>query len=244
MYLNASQSQALGQLMMWLAEDDAERDIRERVGQCLLTLLQADQFASYVWSDAHQCFEGRVALHMDDGNLRAYEDYFQYRDPITHHLQRQRVPTLVTQVMPQAQLERTEFFNDFLSRDGLCWGVNLYAYHGERNIGDLRIWRARRGGNFDQNALELLALIQPAFTQALVRARGRGAAAPGDACVLTGRERDIAALVCKGVPDKAIARALGIEFSTVRTHLKRIFDKLDVHNRTQMQARLQGGLRH
>ena len=55
---------------------------------------------------------------------------------------------------------------------------------------------------------------------------------------MTSREREMAALVCTGIADKDIARRLGIEFSTVRTHLQRMFDKFGVHNRTQLQRRL------
>ncbi len=241
MYLNLGQRQALGRLMGWLAQDYGERDIRAQVGCELLQLLRADYFASYVWSDSHQRFEGRVALNMDDGNLRAYEDYFQFQDPITYQLQKRRVPTLVSQVMAQDRLERTEFFNDFLARDGLCYGVNVYAYQGACNLGDLRIWRARRGGNFDHDALALLRLIQPAFTSALARCRtatptSSAPVASADTPPLTAREHQIAALVCQGVTDKDIARKLGIGFSTVRTHLQRMFDKLGVHNRTQLQS--------
>lgn len=37
-------------------------------------------------------------------------------------MQQRREATLVLQVMPQHELVRTEFFNDFLDRDGLYWG--------------------------------------------------------------------------------------------------------------------------
>lgn len=232
MYLNSGQRESLGRLMGWLAEDYSEQVVRRRVGEELLSLLGADYFASYIWSDEQRRFGDRVAINMDDGNLQAYEDYYQFHDPITHQLQLRRVPTLVTQVMPQEQLMRTEFFNDFLARDGLCYGVNMYAYEGERNIGDLRIWRGRRAGNFDRATLQLLSLIQPAFTRALARGRSTREA-PG--LPLTAREREIAALVGGGLADKEIARKLGIGFSTVRTHLQRIFEKLGVHNRTQLQ---------
>ncbi len=40
--------------------------------------------------------------------------------------------------MPQRELMRTGFFNDFLARDGLHRGINAYSYAGQRNIGDLR----------------------------------------------------------------------------------------------------------
>jgi hypothetical protein len=125
MYLTASESRTLSRLFVLLAEDMAEREVRERVGCGLLDLLKADYYASYVWDEAANRFGGRVTLNMDDDNLRSYEAFYQYHDPITFALQARRVPTLVAQVMPQRELMRSEFFNDFLARDGLHWGVNV-----------------------------------------------------------------------------------------------------------------------
>ncbi|MDP1633811.1 MAG: helix-turn-helix transcriptional regulator, partial [Gallionellaceae bacterium] len=122
---------------------------------------------------------------------------------------------------------------DFLARDGLHWGVNMYAYEGERNIGDLRIWRGRGRDNFNRDTLELLEMLRPAFTQALIRARTT--CAPVNVS-LTLRERGIADLVCAGLSDKEIAQRLGIEFSTVRTHMQKLFEKHGVHSRSQLQT--------
>jgi DNA-binding CsgD family transcriptional regulator len=171
MFLSSTQARVLSRLMMTLAEPHGEAESRERVGAQLLELLQADYYASYVWNPAHNVFDSRVALNISDDNLRTYEIYYQHHDPITSQMQRRRGPVLVEQVMPQAELVRTEFFNDFLWRDGLYWGVNLYAWDGAANNGDMRIWRSRRRERFGSETLDLLELIKPAFVAALRRAR-------------------------------------------------------------------------
>src|SRR6516164_5180326 len=183
MVLSASESRVLARIFGLLAEDLAEHNVREALGHGLLELLQADYYASYVWQDDARRFDHAVYLNMDPKNLANYEAYYQYHDPITFKLQARREATLVTQVMPQRELMRTEFFNDFLARDGLHWGVNAYSFAGNRNIGDVRIWRGRQRENFDAHTLELLRLIEPAFTGALVRAQG-GAAEAGASPVL------------------------------------------------------------
>lgn len=235
MYLNKEKSRVLSELFSLMAEDYEESAVRQRVGEGLLRLLDADQFASFVWRDRERRFSARVALNMSDANLGTYEDYFQFRDPITPKLQVRRTPTLVTQVMPQDALMRTEFFNDFLSRDGLHYGVNLYAWDGDENIGDLRIWRSRRRDNFDAQTLELLRLIQPAFTTALRRCRDKAAIG---ASPLTGRSAEIADCIAQGMSDKEIAAKLRIEFSTVRTHVDKLFRRFSVTSRTQLVSRL------
>jgi DNA-binding CsgD family transcriptional regulator len=241
MHVTAAESRALAHLFGLLAEDMAEREVRERVGHHLLELLGADYYASFVWDPATRSFGGGVWLNMSSDNLASYQAYYQNRDPITLKLQARRAPTLVNQVMPQRDLMRTEFFNDFLARDGLHWGVNVYSYAGDRNIGDIRIWRSRRRDNFDARTLDLLRLVEPAFTSALLRAQGPTVLAlqpTGGTLPLSQREFEVALMICEGLSDKAIAERLEVEASTVRTYLKRIFDKLGVHRRSGVAALL------
>lgn len=257
MYLSQARVEKLSRLMGRLEAADlpASGPLRLAVGQDLLDLLQADHFASYTWDEAAQHFGDRAAIHMDDANLQAYEQYYQYRDPITHQLRQRRAPTLVTQILPQQELMKTEFFNDFLARDGLHHGVNLFAWDGERNLGDLRIWRGGQRGPFDRDTLDLLRLVQPAFTGALRRLRDRPVAAttastaaaaaampasPDPWQGLNGRAREIAQALCAGWPDKKIAAELGIGYSTVRTHVDALFERFGVHNRTELVQRLLG----
>jgi DNA-binding CsgD family transcriptional regulator len=239
MYVTAQESRALSRLFGLLAEDLGEREVRERIGHHLLELLSADYYASFVWDTRSRRFGAGVWLNMNPDTVASYDAYYQYRDPITLKLQARREPTLVNQIMPQRDLMRTEFFNDFLARDGLNWGVNVYSYAGERNIGDLRIWRGRHRENFDLRTLELLRLVEPAFTGALIRAGGApplGAPAPIGGWRLSQRELEVALMICEGLPDKVIAHRLGVEPSTVRTYLKRIFDKLGIHRRSGIAA--------
>jgi DNA-binding CsgD family transcriptional regulator len=55
---------------------------------------------------------------------------------------------------------------------------------------------------------------------------------------LTPREQEVALLVCEGRGNAAIAACLGIELSTVKTHLVRIYEKCEVDSRSGLVARL------
>lgn len=55
---------------------------------------------------------------------------------------------------------------------------------------------------------------------------------------LTPREREVALLVCEGRSNAAIAACLGIELSTIKTHLLRIYEKCEVDSRSGLVARL------
>jgi DNA-binding NarL/FixJ family response regulator len=50
---------------------------------------------------------------------------------------------------------------------------------------------------------------------------------------LSGREREVLALVAEGLPNKLIARRLGISEKTVKAHLTRVFERIGVTDRTQ-----------
>ena len=54
----------------------------------------------------------------------------------------------------------------------------------------------------------------------------------GLAAALRAREREVLALVAEGLPNKSIARRLGISEKTVKTHLTRVFSVLGVGDRT------------
>ena len=246
MHLTSSEQIALKRTFALLAEDLGEREVRLTLGQSLLDLLRADQFASFVWNADAQRFDDAVWLNMDPANLARYDAWFQYHDPITFELQARRRATAVSEVMAHRELERTEFFNDFLARDGLHWGVNLHAFDGEQALGDLRIWRARRRREFEPHDKALLDLIEPAFIAALRRARRPAApanVAPDAAAgvVLSPREREVALAVLRGLTDKEIARELAVSVSSVRTYLNRLFDKTGAARRAglaQWAARL------
>ena len=50
------------------------------------------------------------------------------------------------------------------------------------------------------------------------------------ASLLSGREKDVLSLLAEGLVKKEIAKKLGIGYSTVDTHVGRIYAKLKVNN--------------
>ncbi|MEM6464407.1 MAG: helix-turn-helix transcriptional regulator [Pseudomonadota bacterium] len=248
--LTAKESDLVFRIMGELAADHSSQSLRESIAPMLLNLLKAQYFASYVWNGETTTFNDRIALNMSDDNLRSYEAYYQFRDPITPSLQRRKKTTAVSEIISRSALERSEFFNDFLAQDGLHYGINYYAYIAGQNIGDLRIWRGRGREDFNRRDLQIIDAIGPAFTQAMRRAIAREnpvdqRLSPTDAIEqeslkvhLTNREKEIAAAVMFGKTDMQIAEDLCISITTVRTHLKNLFRKLKVNSRAQLIGRI------
>lgn len=63
---------------------------------------------------------------------------------------------------------------------------------------------------------------------------GRVSGGRGD---LTGREREVWALIADGLPNHAIAKRLGLSANTVKFHVQHLFSKLGVKNRTEAALR-------
>lgn len=60
---------------------------------------------------------------------------------------------------------------------------------------------------------------------------------PGAGVLLTAREREVVRLVVDGASNDEIGGRLGISSRTVESHLRRLFERLDVASRTELAAR-------
>lgn len=241
MNLTDQEAKLIFSIMRDLSGDFDHSEVRQRVGKTLLELLQADYFASYVWDDDTQKFVSCVQLNMDQNNLSRYEEYYQFRDPITPTLQKRRKATPVSEVMSHNRLVRTEFFNDFLKKDGLCFGLNYFAYDRGSNIGDVRIWRGSQREDFSERDAKIVDAIGPSFVNALIRAQKLDKGSQSlrfvqikDDFQFTSREAEVADLLVIGLTDDEICAQLGISKPTLRSHITAIFRKSGLNRRTQL----------
>jgi len=240
MNLTSNECTNLFSIMRDLSCDFSHKEVRERIGRNLLELLNADYFASYAWNPIEKKFVAGVQINMCPQNLKNYDSYFQFHDPITHILQKRKKATPVSHIMAHNRLVKTEFFNDFLKKDGLCYGMNYFAYDKGHNNGDIRVWRNSKKNDFGKKEMEILDAIGPCFTNALSRAMQLDSnnhfmsfAQLHGKLGITLREAEIADLVMSGQSDKEICDALNIAKPTLRTHMRAIFTKTDMHRRTQ-----------
>jgi len=224
--------------------------LREQLALPMLDLLRSDTYVSMVWYSDIRRFERFTALNISAERLSSWEQYYRFVDPLTFPMMERRRPTVATQILRQHELARTEFFNDFLQRDRMHWGINVYFYDKDICLGDFRIWRLRERGNFEGDEVELLRLVEPAITAALARLHWERTAAPAPAVTepaeallqrnaqLSQREAEVAWLVSCGCPDKQISRRLGVSYPTVRFHVANAFRKLQADNRATLTSRV------
>ena len=252
MHLSSSQTRALAQVTRLLAGATDGDALREQLALPMLELLHADTYVSMVWNGERHRFERFTALNISAERLSSWDRYYRFVDPLTFPLMERRRPTVATQILRQHELSRTEFFNDFLQRDRMHWGINVYFYDNDVCVGDFRIWRQRERGNFESDEVEVLRLVEPAITAALTRLHWERTRAPAPAATecaeallqrdaqLSQREAEVAWLVSCGCPDKQISRRLGVSYPTVRFHVANAFRKLQADNRATLAARVHG----
>ncbi|KPL75256.1 hypothetical protein AC812_09915 [Bellilinea caldifistulae] len=58
--------------------------------------------------------------------------------------------------------------------------------------------------------------------------------------LLTPREQEVAALVCLGYTNRQIAARLGVTPDTVKTHMRNLLVKFNLHQRRELRERLAG----
>lgn len=80
------------------------------------------------------------------------------------------------------------------------------------------------------------AYIQPEIATSVLKALRRGTATPEPALGqdLSARERDVLRLAVRGEKNQDIARNLELSASTVKTHVRALYRKLEVTDRTQL----------
>ena len=247
MNLNSQQCHILSKIMMLQASDPEATELRRQIGPLLLRLLNADTFTSMVWNETNQRFGQVIGINEPEERIRSWQDYYQFRDPVTRPMMQRRSATVATQVICEQELLRTEFYNDFLRPHGQHWGINIYFYSGETCVGDFRLWRKRQKGNFIKNDVAILDVLQLPVASILSRSVSVSAAqaeimmavlpAP-TSFALTEREEQVAACIAEGLQDKSIARRLQITSTTVRYHLSNILRKTGTTNRTMASVKI------
>jgi DNA-binding NarL/FixJ family response regulator len=128
------------------------------------------------------------------------------------------VDSVVQIIMLTVFDDNTHVFN------ALCAGANGYLL--KKYISD-KLFTAI------QEVLQGGAPMSPAIARMVINNMQEQAVTPPDNYQLTKREKEILSSLSKGNSYKLIAADLGIGIETVRSHLKKVYDKLHVNSQTE-----------
>ena len=109
--------------------------------------------------------------------------------------------------------------------------IRVFLEHGQPLQRLIQLFKERHGDS------EFVRRLLAAFETRRKREPGPAPAAQALIEPLSGRELEVLKLLAQGYPDKKIAETLVIARETVHKHLKNIYEKLDVHSRTEAIAR-------
>jgi DNA-binding CsgD family transcriptional regulator len=129
-------------------------------------------------------------------------------------------------------------YGRFLRTHGLGDQAALYLRAAGAIVGGVTLMRDADAPAFEPHELGLLRRLHPLLEHVYVEAHEPSLAGDGHKALLmatlTAREAEVAQLVGGGATNAEIARALYMSLGTVKTHLRQIYAKLGVRNRTQL----------
>ncbi|AFK57158.1 helix-turn-helix transcriptional regulator [Tistrella mobilis] len=226
----------------------------DRLGRALAALGRADDpqgFATAGTRSLAALFDApRAVLSLRDADggesrfiawpgwcAQTYRRQVLAQDPIRAWLDGCRPGTApvirLSDLVPGRALERAPYFETLLRPTGARHVLTLAIRRGGRIAGALSLVRNQDAPDFSIEDRNLATALVPALemSHALAHRRMPAAAQP-----FTAREAEIARLVADGATNKMIARQLGLSPETVKNHLRAIFRKAGVANRTTLSA--------
>lgn len=193
----------------------------------------------FYWIDA-ECNAVHQQLHnLDASWLSAYREEFHRSDPL--HPRRwlaesERVASL-DGLSRLRNRDVRNYVDNFLLPQNTPHQAEIYFWQDDRMVAGISLLRTGELGAFTSAEKHLLQSALPLIDLSL-SLLPEVARPGGVALTLTRREAEIATMVAGGDSNKVICRKLGIELPTVKTHLKRIFQKAGVASRTELISKL------
>jgi hypothetical protein len=80
--VTGSELRLFGDIVARLERLGSESDARAVIFMDVMRLLRSEFGASYVWNPRKNRFDEAVSFNMERTNLRRYEEWYQFRDPL------------------------------------------------------------------------------------------------------------------------------------------------------------------
>ncbi|CAI0907885.1 CsgBAC operon transcriptional regulatory protein [Serratia entomophila] len=165
-------------------------------------------------------------LHgISDQTHHQYLNHFQQIDPMkpaNFH----RQDTIMVAMSSAMIADNRRYYHDFMLPNDMRDITEIFIRQRKRIIAGVSLIRDTPFTEVERGRLRaVLPLIELATRDLL----------PGsEAQLLTAKEQEIVNMVREGASNKRIALKLGISLSTVKTHMRNIFAKTEVVNRTEL----------
>ncbi|ENP2498431.1 LuxR family transcriptional regulator [Salmonella enterica] len=199
---------------------------------CLQSIAQLIPLSSAVFYrvNAYLKPEAYVLHNISNSTHQQYLEHFQPLDPISPSRFGQQVITVAT-MTPGICARHRHYYHEFMLPNHVCDMIEIFIRRGHRIIAGISLMRDIPFSSEERlRAQAVQPLLGLAIHDSLQEDNDL-------ASILTAKEREIVGMVCEGASNKLIARQLNISLSTVKTHLRNIFAKTEVINRTELVSR-------
>ncbi|EAB9604267.1 LuxR family transcriptional regulator [Salmonella enterica subsp. enterica] len=199
---------------------------------CLQSIAQLIPLSSAVFYrvNAYLKPEAYVLHNISNSTHQQYLEHFQPLDPLSPSRFGQQVITVAT-MTPGICARHRHYYHEFMLPNHVCDMIEIFIRRGHRIISGISLMRDIPFSSEERlRAQAVQPLLGLAIHDSLQEDNNL-------ASILTAKEREIVGMVCEGASNKLIARQLNISLSTVKTHLRNIFAKTEVINRTELVSR-------
>lgn len=199
---------------------------------CLQSIAQLIPLSSAVFYrvNAYLKPEAYVLHNISNSTRQQYLEHFQPLDPLSPSRFGQQVITVAT-MTPGICARHRHYYHEFMLPNHVCDMIEIFIRRGHRIIAGISLMRDIPFSSEERlRAQAVQPLLGLAIHDSLQEDNNL-------ASILTAKEREIVGMVCEGASNKLIARQLNISLSTVKTHLRNIFAKTEVINRTELVSR-------
>ncbi|EBC0189564.1 LuxR family transcriptional regulator [Salmonella enterica] len=199
---------------------------------CLQSIAQLIPLSSAVFYrvNAYLKPEAYVLHNISNSTHQQYLEHFQPLDPLSPSRFGQQVITVAT-MTPGICARHRHYYHEFMLPNHVCDMIEIFIRRGHRIIAGISLMRDIPFSSEERlRAQAVQPLLGLAIHDSLQEDNDL-------ASILTAKEREIVGRVCEGASNKLIARQLNISLSTVKTHLRNIFAKTEVINRTELVSR-------
>lgn len=199
---------------------------------CLQSIAQLIPLSSAVFYrvNAYLKPEAYVLHNISNSTHQQYLEHFQPLDPLSPSRFGQQVITVAT-MTPGICARHRHYYHEFMLPNHVCDMIEIFIRRGHRIIAGISLMRDIPFSSEESlRAQAVQPLLGLAIHDSLQEDNDL-------ASILTAKEREIVGMVCEGASNKLIARQLNISLSTVKTHLRNIFAKTEVINRTELVSR-------
>ncbi|ELB6366080.1 LuxR family transcriptional regulator [Salmonella enterica] len=199
---------------------------------CLQSIAQLIPLSSAVFYrvNAYLKPEAYVLHNISNSTHQQYLEHFQPVDPLSPSRFGQQVVTVAT-MTPGICARHRHYYHEFMLPNHVCDMIEIFIRRGHRIIAGISLMRDIPFSSEERlRAQAVQPLLGLAIHDSLQEDNDL-------ASILTAKEREIVGMVCEGASNKLIARQLNISLSTVKTHLRNIFAKTEVINRTELVSR-------